>query len=164
MKVTMENSGFCRTVAVPSTSTQLDSSRGDKTSISILHNLKLISKHHDVHFQWIPAMLTSLEMSKRTAAREGCSLLTISSCHYLLRAPVKINRQLSKGGDSSLPPLKLVEVEIGGVPSIVPSRGSRRRAKSYCHLYVAQGQRPAPHFWPFATMNFVGLDLTTSDG
>ncbi|GFV47053.1 RNase H domain-containing protein [Trichonephila clavipes] len=28
---------------------------GDKTSISILHNLKLISKHHDVHFQWIPS-------------------------------------------------------------------------------------------------------------
>ncbi|GFX89344.1 RNase H domain-containing protein [Trichonephila clavipes] len=40
---------------------------GDKTSISILHNLKLISKHHDVHFQWIPSHVDIFEMSKRTA-------------------------------------------------------------------------------------------------
>ncbi|GFW53947.1 hypothetical protein TNCV_1086641 [Trichonephila clavipes] len=37
-----------------------------------------------------------------------------------------------------------------------------RQAKSYCHLYGAQGQRHA-YLLPHATMNFVGLDLTTSD-
>ncbi|GFX27580.1 hypothetical protein TNCV_4996351 [Trichonephila clavipes] len=37
-----------------------------------------------------------------------------------------------------------------------------RLAKSYCHLYGAQGQRQA-YLWPHATMNYVGLDLTTSD-
>ncbi|GFV01004.1 hypothetical protein TNCV_1078981, partial [Trichonephila clavipes] len=36
-----------------------------------------------------------------------------------------------------------------------------RRANSYCHLYGAQGQRQA-YFWPLATMNFMGLDLTKS--
>ncbi|GFU83757.1 transposable element Tcb2 transposase [Trichonephila clavipes] len=53
---------------------------GDKTSISILHNLKLISKHHDVHFQWIPSHVDIFgnEQADRLA-REGCSLLTTSS-------------------------------------------------------------------------------------
>ncbi|GFX50259.1 hypothetical protein TNCV_3018451, partial [Trichonephila clavipes] len=37
-----------------------------------------------------------------------------------------------------------------------------RRAKSHCHLYGAQGQRQA-YLLPHATMNFMGLDLTTSD-
>ncbi|GFT45931.1 hypothetical protein TNCV_2250691 [Trichonephila clavipes] len=40
--------------------------------------------------------------------------------------------------------------------------GEFRRAKSYCHLYGAQGQRQA-YLLPHATMNFVGLDLTTLD-
>ncbi|GFU68757.1 hypothetical protein TNCV_4400351 [Trichonephila clavipes] len=42
--------------------------------------------------------------------------------------------------------------------------GEFRRAKSYCHLYGAEGQRQAVPL-VHATMNFVGyyLDLTTSD-
>ncbi|GFU96210.1 probable RNA-directed DNA polymerase from transposon BS [Trichonephila clavipes] len=45
---------------------------GDKTSISILHNLKLISKHHDVHFQWIPSHVDIFgnEQADRLAKRE----------------------------------------------------------------------------------------------
>ncbi|GFY02263.1 RNase H domain-containing protein [Trichonephila clavipes] len=62
----------------------------DKTSISILHNLKLISKHHDVHFQWIPSHVDIFgnEQADRLA-REGCSPNNLLSCHYLLRAPVQ---------------------------------------------------------------------------
>ncbi|GFU45827.1 hypothetical protein TNCV_3068061 [Trichonephila clavipes] len=56
---------------------------------------------------------------------------------------------------------EIVEVEIGGVAIYRPFR-EFHRAKSYCHLYGAQGQRQA-YFLPLATMNFVGLDLTTSD-
>ncbi|GFT68912.1 hypothetical protein TNCV_1804421 [Trichonephila clavipes] len=44
------------------------------------------------------------------------------------------------------PPLQfhaeIVEVEIGGA-TIYRSFGEFRRAKSYCHLYGAQGQRQA---------------------
>ncbi|GFU59960.1 hypothetical protein TNCV_667501 [Trichonephila clavipes] len=36
------------------------------------------------------------------------------------------------------------------------------RTKSYCHLYGGQGQLQA-YFEPFATMNFLGLDLPASD-
>ncbi|GFV09459.1 hypothetical protein TNCV_3158571 [Trichonephila clavipes] len=36
------------------------------------------------------------------------------------------------------------------------------RAKSYCHMYGAQGRRQA-YIQPLATMNFVGPDLTTAD-
>ncbi|GFV97120.1 uncharacterized protein LOC103524116 [Trichonephila clavipes] len=56
---------------------------------------------------------------------------------------------------------EIVELEIGGV-AIYRPLGKFRRAKSYCHLYGAQGQRQA-YFQPLATMNFVGLDLTTLD-
>ncbi|GFY12020.1 hypothetical protein TNCV_4975201 [Trichonephila clavipes] len=55
----------------------------------------------------------------------------------------------------------IVEVEIVGVAIYRPF-GEFRRAKSYCHLYGAQGQRQA-YLLPQATMNFVGLDLITSD-
>ncbi|GFS73981.1 uncharacterized protein TNCV_108571 [Trichonephila clavipes] len=55
----------------------------------------------------------------------------------------------------------IVEVEIGGVAIYRPF-GEFRRAKSYCHLYGAQGQRQA-YFLALATMNFVDLDLTRSD-
>ncbi|GFY28955.1 hypothetical protein TNCV_4720831 [Trichonephila clavipes] len=55
--------------------------------------------------------------------------------------------------------VKIVKVEIGGV-GICHRFGDFRRANSYCHLYG--GQRQA-YFYPLATMNFVGLDLTTSD-
>ncbi|GFU69240.1 uncharacterized protein TNCV_3285171 [Trichonephila clavipes] len=71
---------------------------GDKTSISILHNLKLISKHHDVHFQWITshADIFGNEQVDRLA-REGCSLLTTSSPAITYSEhQSKINRQLSK--------------------------------------------------------------------
>ncbi|GFT10613.1 hypothetical protein TNCV_1943511 [Trichonephila clavipes] len=37
---------------------------------------------------------------------------------------------------------EIVEMEIGGVTIYHPF-GESRRAKSYCHLYVAQGQRQA---------------------
>ncbi|GFW04553.1 metabotropic glutamate receptor 7 [Trichonephila clavipes] len=58
---------------------------------------------------------------------------------------------------------KIVKVEIGGVAIYRPF-GEFRRANSYCHLYGAQGlgQRQA-YFLPLATMNFVGVVLTTSD-
>ncbi|GFW35939.1 hypothetical protein TNCV_1927681 [Trichonephila clavipes] len=52
-------------------------------------------------------------------------------------------------------------VEICGVAIYCPF-GEFRRAKSYSHLYGAQGQRQA-YLLPHATMNFVVLDLTTSD-
>ncbi|GFY27229.1 probable RNA-directed DNA polymerase from transposon BS [Trichonephila clavipes] len=71
---------------------------GDKTSISILHNLKLISKHHDVHFQWIPSHVDIFgnEQTDRLA-REGCSLLTTSSPAITYSEhQSKVNRQLSK--------------------------------------------------------------------
>ncbi|GFW69737.1 RNase H domain-containing protein [Trichonephila clavipes] len=71
---------------------------GDKTSISILHNLKLISKHHDVHFQWIPSHVDIFgnEQADRLA-REGCSLLTTSSPAITYSEyQSKTNRQLSK--------------------------------------------------------------------
>ncbi|GFT71606.1 hypothetical protein TNCV_3020831 [Trichonephila clavipes] len=38
--------------------------------------------------------------------------------------------------------VEIVEVEIGGVAIYRPF-GEFRRAKSYCHLYGAQGQRQA---------------------
>ncbi|GFY11173.1 RNase H domain-containing protein [Trichonephila clavipes] len=69
---------------------------GEKTSISILHNLKLISKHHDVHFQWIPFHVDIFgnEQTDRLA-REGCSLLTTSSPAITYSEHhSKINRQL----------------------------------------------------------------------
>ncbi|GFW67904.1 hypothetical protein TNCV_3872341 [Trichonephila clavipes] len=56
---------------------------------------------------------------------------------------------------------EIVEGEIGGVAIYRPF-GEFRRAKSYCHLYGAQNQRQA-YLLPHATMNFVDLDLTTSD-
>ncbi|GFS83066.1 hypothetical protein TNCV_1286871 [Trichonephila clavipes] len=56
---------------------------------------------------------------------------------------------------------EIVEVEIGGVAIYRPF-GEFHRDKSYCPLYGAQGQRQA-YLYPHATMNFVGLDLTTSD-
>ncbi|GFV08143.1 putative RNA-directed DNA polymerase from transposon BS [Trichonephila clavipes] len=62
---------------------------GDKTSISILHNLKLISKHHDVHFQWIPSHVDIFgnEQADRLA-REGCRVEDSSSHHwYAAREP-----------------------------------------------------------------------------
>ncbi|GFW27667.1 RNase H domain-containing protein [Trichonephila clavipes] len=71
---------------------------GDKTSISILHNLKLISKHHDVHFQWIPSHVDIFgnEQADRLA-REGCSLLTTSSPAITYSEhQSKVNRQLPK--------------------------------------------------------------------
>ncbi|GFV06337.1 u3 small nucleolar RNA-associated protein 4 [Trichonephila clavipes] len=71
---------------------------GDKTNISILHNLKLISKHHDVHFQWIPSHVDIFgnEQADRLA-REGCSLLTTSSPAITYSEhQSKVNRQLSK--------------------------------------------------------------------
>ncbi|GFV17021.1 RNase H domain-containing protein [Trichonephila clavipes] len=71
---------------------------GDKKSISILHNLKLISKHHEVHFQWIPSHVDIFgnEQEDRLA-REGCSLLTTSSPAITYSEyQSKINRQLSK--------------------------------------------------------------------
>ncbi|GFU48479.1 hypothetical protein TNCV_2929441 [Trichonephila clavipes] len=49
----------------------------------------------------------------------------------------------------------------GGVAIYRPF-GEFRRSKSYCHLYGAQGQRQV-YLLPRAMMNFVGLDLTTSD-
>ncbi|GFT82349.1 hypothetical protein TNCV_4651411 [Trichonephila clavipes] len=56
---------------------------------------------------------------------------------------------------------EIVEVEIEVVlPSIVSS-GNFTELKSHYHLYGAQGQRQA--YLAHATMNFVGLDLTTSD-
>ncbi|GFW33526.1 hypothetical protein TNCV_2210611 [Trichonephila clavipes] len=54
MKVTMENSGFLSDSRSSLQHLHNWTQVGDKTSISILHNLK-ISKHHDVHFQWIPS-------------------------------------------------------------------------------------------------------------
>ncbi|XP_021002430.2 uncharacterized protein [Parasteatoda tepidariorum] len=53
---------------------------GDKTSISILLKLQLISKHHDVHLQWIPSHVDIFgnEQADRLA-KEGCSHLTSSS-------------------------------------------------------------------------------------
>ncbi|GFW98209.1 RNase H domain-containing protein [Trichonephila clavipes] len=77
---------------------------GDKTSISILHNLKLISKHHDVHFQWIPSYVDIFgnEQADRLA-REGCSPLTTSSPAITYSEhQSKINRQLSK--ERKIPP------------------------------------------------------------
>ncbi|GFX01495.1 putative RNA-directed DNA polymerase from transposon BS [Trichonephila clavipes] len=70
---------------------------GDKTSISILHNLKLISKHYDVHFQWIPSHVDIFgnEQADRLA-REGCSLLTSSPAITYSEHQSKVNRQLSK--------------------------------------------------------------------
>ncbi|GFW21003.1 hypothetical protein TNCV_1715101 [Trichonephila clavipes] len=58
---------------------------------------------------------------------------------------------------------KIVEVEIGGVATYRPFE-EFRRANLHSHLYGAQGlgQRQA-YFYPLATMNFVGLVLTTSD-
>ncbi|GFW98932.1 hypothetical protein TNCV_4655591 [Trichonephila clavipes] len=56
---------------------------------------------------------------------------------------------------------EIVEVEIVGVAIYRPV-GEFCRAKSYCHMYGAQGQRQA-YLLPYAPMNFVGLDLTSSD-
>ncbi|GFV38982.1 RNase H domain-containing protein [Trichonephila clavipes] len=58
----------------------------------------LISKHHDVHFQWIPSHVDIFgnEQADRLA-REGCSLLTTSSPAITYSEhQSKINRQLSK--------------------------------------------------------------------
>ncbi|GFS66986.1 uncharacterized protein TNCV_2527781 [Trichonephila clavipes] len=48
---------------------------GDKISVSILHKLKHISQHHDIHFQWIPSLaeLYGNEMADKLA-KEGCNL------------------------------------------------------------------------------------------
>ncbi|GFW42714.1 uncharacterized protein TNCV_473041 [Trichonephila clavipes] len=56
---------------------------------------------------------------------------------------------------------EIVEVEIGN-NTIYRPFGEFCRAKSYCHLYGAQGQRQAS-FLPLATMIFVGINLTSSD-
>ncbi|GFX77439.1 DUF4371 domain-containing protein [Trichonephila clavipes] len=66
-----------------------------------------------------------------------------------------------RASDSRSEGLVIVEVEIVGVAIYRPF-GGFRRAKSYCHLYGAQGQRQA-YLFLHATMNFVGLDLTMSD-
>ncbi|GFV88918.1 uncharacterized protein TNCV_1227151 [Trichonephila clavipes] len=72
-----------------------------------------------------------------------------------------------QGTGGYFPPLqyhgKIVEVEIGGVAIYRPFE-EFRRANSYCPLYGARGlgQRQA-YFYPLATMNFVGLVVTTSD-
>ncbi|GFV50017.1 hypothetical protein TNCV_2372601 [Trichonephila clavipes] len=49
-------------------------------------------------------------------------------------------------------------------PGCSPSKLGWNRANAYCHLYDAQGysQRQA-YIYSLAMMNFVGLDLTTSD-
>ncbi|GFW96834.1 uncharacterized protein TNCV_2159701 [Trichonephila clavipes] len=56
-----------------------------------------------------------------------------------------------QGTGEYFPPLqfhvKIMAVEIGGVAIYRPF-GEFRRAKSYCHLYGAQGQRQA-YFQPF---------------
>ncbi|GFV17911.1 uncharacterized protein TNCV_2770801 [Trichonephila clavipes] len=58
---------------------------------------------------------------------------------------------------------KIVEVEISCGAIYRPFR-EFLRAKTYCHMYGVQGlgQRQA-YFYLLATMNFVGLVLTTSD-
>ncbi|GFT38472.1 uncharacterized protein TNCV_1247711 [Trichonephila clavipes] len=61
---------------------------------------------------------------------------------------LKVSRDESRvqGTGEYFPPLQfhavVVEVEIGGVTIYRPF-GEFRRAKSYCHLYGAQGQRQA---------------------
>ncbi|GFW02356.1 uncharacterized protein TNCV_1732711 [Trichonephila clavipes] len=70
-----------------------------------------------------------------------------------------------QGTGEHFPPLqfhaKIGEVKVGGV-AIYRSFGGFHRANSYCHLYGVQGQQQA-YLSPLATMNFVSLDLTTSD-
>ncbi|GFV42134.1 uncharacterized protein TNCV_3544611 [Trichonephila clavipes] len=72
-----------------------------------------------------------------------------------------------QGNGEYFPPIqsdgKIVEVEIGG-GAINRSFGEFLRAETYFHLYGAQdlGQQQT-YFQPLATMNFVGLVLTTSD-
>ncbi|GFV90940.1 probable RNA-directed DNA polymerase from transposon BS [Trichonephila clavipes] len=88
----------CDAIKIYTDGSRLDDRAGDKTSISILHNLKLISKHHDVHFQWIPSHVDIFgnEQADRLA-REGCSLLTTSSPAITYSEhQSKVNRQLSK--------------------------------------------------------------------
>ncbi|GFV90542.1 putative RNA-directed DNA polymerase from transposon BS [Trichonephila clavipes] len=88
----------CDAIKIYTDGSRLDDRAGDKTSISILHNLKLISKHHDVHFQWIPSHVDIFgnEQADRFA-REGCSLLTTSSPAITYSEhQSKVNRQLSK--------------------------------------------------------------------
>ncbi|GBO39971.1 hypothetical protein AVEN_268816-1 [Araneus ventricosus] len=53
---------------------------GDKTSLSILQKLKLISLQHDVHFQWIPSHVDIHGNIKAdNLAKEGSSHLIPSS-------------------------------------------------------------------------------------
>ncbi|GFS76497.1 membralin [Trichonephila clavipes] len=53
---------------------------GNKIGVSILHKLKNISLHHDIHFQWIPphVELYGNEMADKLA-KEGCNLQIPSS-------------------------------------------------------------------------------------
>nr|XP_042898848.1 uncharacterized protein LOC122269492 [Parasteatoda tepidariorum] len=71
---------------------------GDKTSISILLKLQLISKHHDVHLQWIPSHVDIFgnEQADRLA-KEGCShLASSSSALTFSEHQSKIKSHLSK--------------------------------------------------------------------
>ncbi|GFT87808.1 hypothetical protein TNCV_799221 [Trichonephila clavipes] len=74
---------------------------------------------------------------------------------------------MSAGAGEYFPPVSsshavIVEVGDRGGVAIYRPFGEFRRAKSYCHLYGAQGQRQA-YLSPHVTMNLVGLDLTTSE-
>ncbi|GFX00461.1 RNase H domain-containing protein [Trichonephila clavipes] len=123
---------------------------GDKTSISILHNLKLISKHHDVHFQWIPSHVDIFgnEQADRLA-REGCSLLTTSSPAITYSEhQSKINRQLSKEWKI---PLSLT-LSLSLSLSLPPTTGMRpgNRALFWISTATEHLKRPFPD-WPVDT-------------
>ncbi|GFW88057.1 DUF4817 domain-containing protein [Trichonephila clavipes] len=86
--------------------------------------------------------------------------------HPVRRTPAhtmfaRLHQKLCETGSFQTFHAEIVVVKIGGV-TIYRTFGEFRRAKSYCHLYGAQGQQQA-YFLPLATMNFVRLDLTTSD-
>ncbi|GFS97134.1 hypothetical protein TNCV_1920841 [Trichonephila clavipes] len=73
---------------------------------------------------------------------------------------------MSAGAEEYFPPLQFPCRNCGGGDrggdAIYHPFWELCRAKSFCHLYGAQGQRQV-YLLPHATMNFVGLDLTTSD-
>ncbi|GFV76446.1 putative RNA-directed DNA polymerase from transposon BS [Trichonephila clavipes] len=150
---------------------------GDKTSISILHNLKLISKHHDVHFQWIPSHVDIFgnEQADRLA-REGCSLLTTSSPAITdSEHQSKVNRQLSK--EWKIPPPTtdwLVDtrkvspsLRAGRLLSSAQVQGSAGLCRTYPGL-SGSFQRRLVRFSPscyrfFEGQQFNGSCLTSSD-